>query len=712
MSVYHIDFETYCERDIKLGAYRYASDPSTKILFCALAVDDEPPVLWDRMDWEAGLYFTPVLSIEPPHVTSITDHPFYKLLGRMISDEAGLIYAHNAQFEIAVCRYLFEKTFALPPPDLDRWRCTAAMCRRAAIPWSLAGASEFLGLKTKKMTAGRTLIGLFSMPHVFPKTGKVMVDGKKMTVEEAWDLFGQYCKQDVEAEREVHQKLSAFEMSGTTLKAFQFDIRMNDRGIPVNVSALRKAHKVVSDFTGVVIDKFKALTGLNISQTGEIQHLFEESWNYPEGDLQAATIDRFLESPPGILLVEHPHLRQALELRRAYSYAAVKKIPTMISSACSDGRVRGGFMWSGALRTHRWSGRIIQPQNFKRPKFKDTALAHAMIKANCTHEDLAVMWGEPLEVIASSIRHFIEDPAGDIIDADFSSIEARVAPWLAGQTDMLDEFRRGEGLYENMAAVIFGIEADKVNGDQRFVGKTAALGCQFGMSWKKFQSSCRQYGRDLDDKICQTAVFKYRKKRALIVQAWKDIQAAAVWALNNPGEPRHINDKLVLTFGKIGGFAALTMRLPSGHLLVYPYPEIAVVEIETDAVEEDDITGELILVHKVFTTEQISFYGPLPLSVQWGRITTHGGKLFENAVQAVAGDFMTHALLRIEEAGFEPFATIHDQALAPFARGRGGDNGDRETLERFKAAFCSLPRWASDFPLEAEVKVTPFYQKD
>jgi DNA polymerase len=399
-------------------------------------------------------------------------------------------------------------------------------------------------------------------------------------------------------------------------------------------------------------------------------------------------------------------------LRQTHSYAAVRKIPTMLAAACGDGRVRGGFMWSGALRTHRWSGRLIQPQNFKRPKFADTAIAYAMVEAGCDYNDLAVLWGSPSEVIASSIRHFIKDPDHDLLDADFSSIEARVAPWLAGQTDMLDEFRRGEGLYENMAATIFGVDPAAVTGDQRFVGKTAALGCQFGMSWKKFQSSCATYGKVLDDKICQLAVFKYRKKRALIVQCWKDIQAAAIWALNNPGEPRHINDKLVLTFGKIGGFPALTMRLPSGHLLVYPFPEVVVVQIETDAVEEDDITGELILVHKVFTTEQISFYGPLPLSAQWGRITTHGGKLFENAVQAVAGDFMTHSLLSIEGAGFEPFATIHDQALAPFKRGRGGDNGDKEIIRQFETAFCTVPAWATDFPLEASVKVTPFYQKD
>ena len=515
MSIWHIDFETYSECDIKLGAYRYASDPSTKILFCALAVDDEPPVLWDSK----------VHRIEWP------DTPFEEMLFRIIAG-SGLIYAHNAQFEIAVCRYLFEKTFGVEPPDLSRWRCTAAMCRRAAIPWSLAGAAEFLNLKVKKASGGH-LINLFSRPHVFPKSGKVTVDGVKMTIDEAWELFGKYCIQDVEVERGLHKALAAFELKGMTLRSFLYDIRMNDRGIPVNVSALEKAQKVVEDFAEVIKAEFKKLTGLSIAQTGAIFRMFRH-WGYTESDLQADTIQGFLDSPPGILVPEHPNLRKALELRQTHSYAAVRKIPTMLAAACSDGRVRGGFMWSGALRTHRWSGRLIQPQNFKRPKFADTAIAYAMVEAGCDYNDLAILWGSPSEVIASSIRHFIKDPDHDLLDADFSSIEARVAPWLAGQTDMLDEFRRGEGLYENMAAAIFGVDPAAVTGDQRFVGKTAALGCQFGMSWKKFQSSCATYGKVLDDKICQLAVFKYRKKRALIVQCWKDIQAAADLGAEQP----------------------------------------------------------------------------------------------------------------------------------------------------------------------------------
>ena len=46
MSIYHLDFETSSEADISFGAYRYASDPSTRILMFAVAQDDGEPLLW------------------------------------------------------------------------------------------------------------------------------------------------------------------------------------------------------------------------------------------------------------------------------------------------------------------------------------------------------------------------------------------------------------------------------------------------------------------------------------------------------------------------------------------------------------------------------------------------------------------------------------------------------------------------------------------
>jgi DNA polymerase len=69
------------------------------------------------------------------------------------------------------------------------------------------------------------------------------------------------------------------------------------------------------------------------------------------------------------------------------------------------------------------------------------------------------------------------------------------------------------------------------------------------------------------------------------------------------------------------------MVLPSGRALCYPSPRI----------EED---GE------------ITYKGIDQYTRKWERIKTYGGKLVENATQAVARDVLADAMLRAEKAGY------------------------------------------------------------
>jgi DNA polymerase len=144
--IYSLDYETFSEADLKkYGAYRYGADPSTEILIFAIAKNDERPLVWDVLD-------------------SFGENAAALLLLQKALIQEALIYAHNAQFEAAISKYLFRKTFivhtalqknrtksrSLYPPKLEQWRCTAAMARRAAIPSSLGGVGEFLGLDVTK----------------------------------------------------------------------------------------------------------------------------------------------------------------------------------------------------------------------------------------------------------------------------------------------------------------------------------------------------------------------------------------------------------------------------------------------------------------------------------------------------------------------------------------------------------------------------------
>lgn len=692
--IYHLDFETYSEVDLaELGAYRYAADPSTRVLMHAITKNDGAIHVLPHP--APGLYHTPA---------NLDEAAALRLMKEMEDDESALIYAHNSQFESAICQYTLGMN--ITP---ERWRCTAAMCRRAAIPFSLAGASEFLGLKVTKDKIGRRLIQLFSIP---PAEGKkpfgpgdtFTADGKKYTYEQGWDMFKEYCRKDVEVERELHKALHGFELTGFALEGFQFDIRMNNRGVPVNIAALKHAQAFIDEYTRDLSNEFTLITGLTPSQNIACIKWFGDR-GYPYNSLAADCVEEVLGDESVYMTFDPPVLR-ALEIKSLLSFSAIKKIPTMIASACpDDDRVRGAFLWSGAIRTHRWSGRIIQPQNFKRPTIKRTDLAYDLISTGHGPDCIASLWDSPFEALSSCIRHFIQEPGHELLDGDFAQIEARITPWLCGD-EMLDEFRRGEDVYKTMASAIFDVPYNDIDKHQRFVGKEATLAAQFGVGWRKFQAMCALKKRDLSDEVCKKAIFKYRKKRAKIVETWRLYQDAAVNAILNPGKTFTVHGKVSFMYGAFGGFAALGVRLPSGHMLIYPEARLERVTVKAEVIKEDELTGDLYTDHVEFESHQIKFYGQIPMKTTWGTCSTHGSKILENVTQAVGGDFMTHGLLSAEAEGYQIFATIHDQALAIY------EPAKLQSAEGFRNALCKIPRWAPDFPLDAAVGITKYYTKE
>ena len=708
MNKYSLDYETRSRADIKeVGGYRYAADPSTEILMFAISRNDEPPLLWDyHRGGGAAL----------------------ALLKEMHSDPAAICYAHNAPFEIAISKYLMHKTFGLTPLALEQWRCTAAMCRRAAIPSSLDGASTFLNLKYKKDKIGSALIKIFSVPQAKGKhkgefltpdmPDLVTVAGKKITLAEAWRLFGEYCLQDVRAEREIAHALRAVELKGDVLKAFQFDLRMNERGVPINVEGVKKALALMEEYNIPKAEEFRRLTGLNPSQRDAVHKWLQER-GYKHDDLTASTVEAALADPSVT-----GDVRKVLELRQELSFAAVKKLPTMLEVCCpEDNRVRGSLMWSGAIRTHRWSGRLVQPQNMRKPSFKGSEQAYRDILAGHGLDYLEMMYAPPLEVLASCIRNFIHDPEYQMLDADYSGIEARILAWICCQWDLLEAFKQGRDVYKEMAAKIFNVEVSTVTKDQRFVGKTAILGCGYGTGASKYKEMCAGFGVNISEELATQTVKTYRETNDQIAAAWWAMGCSAVQAVKAPGTKVQVQGlaaPVVFCYHlNTLPFPALVMKLPSGHSLVYPQPKLnPIYKIKQySKTEKDKFTWVEIPERYAFDaqgnkkdgvwfTEELSFYGQLPMSTQWGQIRTSPPRLCENLVQAVAGDFMTHGAMEAERQGYEIFMLVHDQALAPYRPDKGN------TKEGFSKALCTLPPWAPGFPLESTCDIVDFYLKE
>lgn len=657
----HLDYETYSPLDLtEVGVFRYAEDPEAEILMCAVASETEGPFLLVNPKWES---------------VRASDPEAWRILKFAIPTEpvAGEeVWAHNAQFEFAISNALLEKQLGMWPPQIEQWRCTALLCRRAGFPAKLEKACEMLGLPQQKDARGKALIRKFSMPD--PKTGKRVLPTDD---HEGFREFGEYCLQDVRAEMALHKALKAFAPTGDLLRAFTWDLKVNARGFKVDVPALRNAQEIIESIEAESGAEFLKMTGVAHTQREKARQWFiAHGLDLP--DMQAATLGAVdLDKVP----VEAGN---ALSLYSTMQFAAVKKVRTMLNCVCADGRVRGGLQFHGAS-TGRWSGRLVQPQNFAKPKKhhrKYTEGFFASLQMGFDRTALETLYGDCYGLISSSIRHFV---AGPLFDADYSAIEARIWAWLAGQENLLEEFR-GEGkFYEWIASMMFGVPKDSIGEEsyERQGGKVGGLGCGYQMGAKSLKAFAATLGVELTDEQSVDIVKRFRKVCDKLVILWDQIYSAILNAIANPGNEYKAGKHLSYRVKTVVGIPYLLCRLPSGRNLAYPYPMM-----EPNPYRKGELSP--------------SFFGNLK-GEAWGRVFIFPGLALENADQGIAFDLMAFGGMNAEAAGYPVTNLVHDQALADKVPGK--------SIEGFSEALTILPEWAKGLPLTAKGKITPYYTK-
>jgi len=727
MKELHWDYETRSDADLKkVGAYRYANCPSTRILMFAVAADDGPVLIWDHID---------------PHCDESVEA--LALLNEAIQTKA-LLLAHNAQFELAVTRYRGKADLGLDQlPDIDQWRCVLAMCRKAALPVALGAVADLLKLDIQKDSMGTGFIEIFCTPKeitlrapedykVFDRSEKgrradnrktrnpldgwqekdgthhaevlwdwlVNVKGEEMTVRAAWMRFKEYCKRDVEVERLVHKKLHTFELKGDSLASFQFNLRMNDRGIPVNIKALKHAQKLILQYEKLSHTRFTKLAGCTPTQGKKFKAWLTER-GYFEDNLQAETVETFLKEWRDFLT---PEALKALTMYRLLNFAALAKVPAMLNAACDDGHVRGTMLWHGA-RTGRATGKIIQPQNMKKAK-EATDVAYEMICDECTLEEFEEFFASPLEMIASCARHFIQHVGRTFYDCDFVGVEARLAPWIVGDQDKLDSILSGVDPYKRIATMIFDVPYDQVTKAQRTIAKPVELGCVYGVAAQGLQTglAAPPYNTKISLKEAQRIVKIYREKHPKTVKAWREMEDAAKLAITEGKTTEVLNGMAKFGRVKAAGMTYLVMVLPSGRRLYYPSPRIVKKFVKYTIAEMQE--HEWKREKGGYTRDEIQFWGTVPGTngAKWGFVNTHSSRLFENLVQALGVDCLDEGCISATKAGFDIFMVVHDEILSL-------DRPDA-TVQDLEKAFCNIGTWADGFPLAADGEVVPYYLKN
>lgn len=288
-----------------------------------------------------------------------------------------------------------------------------------------------------------------------------------------------------------------------------------------------------------------------------------------------------------------------------------------------------------------------------------------------------MLYGDPMDLISSCLRGMIiAAPGNTLYVADYNAIEARGVCWLAGQESTLKLFREGKDVYRKMAASIYSIRIDDVDGGekdgpQRQLGKQAVLGCGYQMGAPKFQGTCQKYQMAVDLPLAERAVGAYREANPEVVRMWWDQERAAKQAVQTR-KPVKCGK---ITWGVVRGF--LYCRLPSGRCLSYPSPKVEMGK--TPWGEE---------------REQLSFM-QMDDKNRWVRVRSYGGHLVENITQATCRDIMAEAMLRLDRKGYHVLFTVHDEIVCEAPIGFG-------SLEEFIAILTEVPPWAKGFPIKAD----------
>jgi len=642
----HVDIETYSSVDIKsAGAYKYAASADFEILIVAFAVDKKPVECYD---WDQ------------------LPQRFFN----MLLDPSVIKIAHNAAFErICFARMDYEV-------PAEQWRCSAIKAAYCGLPMSLGEVSKALELGEKgKLSTGSALIRYFCMPVKPTKTNGGRTRNTAQESPEKWADFVQYCKNDVEAEREIVKRLAPFKMPATEWAAYVLDQQINDRGVLIDEKLARKAIEADGANMEALKNRLKELTKLeNPNSPAQLLKWLREQTGKDIQTLAKDSIEGLLnETSAGVV-------REVLQLRQATSKTSVKKYAAMESCVGSDGRARGVFQFYGAGRTGRWSGRLIQLQNLPRNYILDLADARDLLR-NYSADYFGLCY-DISNTLSQLIRTALIPSKGKLFAvADFSAIEARVLAWLAGEQWRLDVFATHGKIYEASASKMFNVPLDEIGkgSDLRQKGKVAelALGYQGGASALETMGGAKM-GLSMQD--MEQIVERWRKANFKITQFWADLGKAAI---NCVKFRKEIKLSCGVTFRMIAG--SLCVELPSGRSLTYWSAQIAANR---------------------FGRETVRYMGVNTLTKQWGWQDTYGGKLTENIVQAVSRDLLLHSMRALDE-GYSIVMHVHDEVVAEVNAETAAQD-----LEIMCAAMGCAPDWAHGLPLNADGYLCDFYKKD
>ena len=652
-----IDIETFSSVDLKkAGLHKYVQSPDFQILLFAYSFDGGAVQIIDLAQGE-----------EIPMIAQL-----------MLQDPNVIKHAYNAPFEW----YCLNKFYLSP---LESWRCTMMHGLYCGYTAGLAATAVALGLPEdkRKMGIGMSLIRTFCIP-----TKPTAKNGQRTRTlphhePEKWDLFKRYCVQDVVTEMEVERRISNFPVPDQEQKLWELDQQINAYGVAVDLGLIEGALYCSEVSTTELMTEAVQISGLdNPKSVKQLSKWLTEETGEEVTDLQKATVVTMIKT------TDSEAARRMLEIRQEISKTSVKKYTAMQSAVCVDGRIRGLLQFYGANRTGRWAGRLVQVQNLPKNFLESLSHARDCVKAKKI-DALKLVYGNVPDTLSQLIRTaFVPSPGNVFVVADFSAIEARVIAWLAGEQWRLEVFATHGKIYEASASAMFGVPLGLIKrGNPEYAlrqkGKVAelALGYQGG-SGALIKMGALNMG--LTEEELPEIVRRWRSANKRIVDLWYSIENAALEVMRT-GQPVGVKGLILARLGDYNNQQDFfTVTLPSKRMLFYPKP---------------------FLKQNDFGKEALHYHGADQTTKKWGIISTYGGKLTENIIQAIARDCLAESLFRVNAAGYQTIMHVHDECVIDVPEAQAD-------LDRVCKIMGEPISWAPGLLLKAAGFTCSYYKKD
>ena len=680
------------------GLDRYSKDETTEVLMLAWAFDDDEPKLW-----------LPCLG-----------EPMPAELHAGLIDPTVMKMAWNYNFEKDIFHYRLG--YVIPQQE---WFDPSVLCAYMSLPIGLDRAADALDidieLKKTVILGKKKPTKIFSEPSKRNKTFLKKNPGAKEfyfrdwnSDPEQWEVFKEYCLQDVRAERAVWYAAVAMNCPITEgeTQAWLLDQRMNEQGVWIDKVFVQNSKAYALGEIKEINETMQTLTGLAYTKSGKSLSKLDEwlqSKGYKFDSLDKAHIAEALK----VGLVHwkmDPVAYQVLQLKEKLGGSAYTKLQTIEDRIGADGRLRDQFVYHGA-HTGRWSGRGVQLQNLFKPSKDVSTLRERIVNAirnntldvaglvaeynaevlafNATNTDpkkerKPIKSMTLMAAVAGTIRaSFSATPGFKLSVSDLAQIESRVLAALAGCQTMINAYAKGLDLYKDIMSFLLNKPYADITSAERANGKVIILGCGFGMGWEKFIEYAATFGVTLDEKTAKTYVNAFREKYSEIPAYWKELNAAVIKATKG-GVAIYVRG--VVVDGR--NPKMLKIKLPSGRALHYLNPRVEMSETDWGAMQEN------VLFDKWDAK-----------GLQVNRL--YGGLICENIVQAVARDILLNGMLEAEKIGFIVIMTIHDEVVAE------SKLDSKLTYKDLEHAMTITPEWAEGmgFVLAAEGYDAAYYRK-